>query len=138
MVDDTEVERIALLAEELRIGKRTTIRGKVRVRTTVETVEELAEASLEQETVEVERVPIDEYIDAVPQVRTEGDTTIIPVIEEVLVVEKRLVLKEEIRLHRSRSTENVAVPVALKRERATIERLGTEGSVVPNPEEQDR
>lgn len=44
---------------------------------------------------QVTRMPIDAEVTTPPGVRVEGDTTIVPVIEEVLVVEKRLILKEE-------------------------------------------
>jgi stress response protein YsnF len=55
-------------------------------------------------------------------VRTEGETTIIPVVEEVLVVEKRLVLKEEIHIRRLISKDDVEVPVTVRRQRAVVER----------------
>ena len=73
--------------------------------------------------VEVERVPVDRIVDAAPAVRQDGDVTIIPVMEEVLVVEKRLVLKEELHVRRRRTQESVEVPVTLRRERVEVERL---------------
>ena len=54
--------------------------------------------------------------------REEGDTTIIPVIEEVLVVEKRLFLKEEIRIRRTQTTQLHEETVTLRREEVVIER----------------
>ncbi len=53
--------------------------------------------------VSVERVPVNRIVDAVPETRQEGDVTIIPVIEEVITVEKRLLLREEVRIRRSRT-----------------------------------
>ena len=47
-----------------------------------------------------------------------------PVVEEVVVVEKRLVLKEEIHIRRTAQTEAVEVPVTLRKQRAVVERLG--------------
>ncbi|MFD1693079.1 DUF2382 domain-containing protein [Azotobacter chroococcum] len=58
----------------------------------------------------------------IPQVRQEGDVTVIPVLEEVLVVEKRLVLKEELRVRRVVHEEPHSVPVTLRREQVTVER----------------
>lgn len=81
---------LAIMEEELRVEKRQVATGKVRVRTTTELAEELARATLQGESVEVTRVPVDREITVAPSVRTEGEVTIIPVIEEVLVVEKRL------------------------------------------------
>jgi len=123
----TQDEVIPLVEEELRIDKRSVVTGKVRVRTVVDTVEEMARATLEGRQVEVVRVPIDREIDVAPAVRTEGDVVIVPVVEEVLVVEKRLVLKEELRLQPRKTQETVEVPVTLRKQRAVVERVGTEG-----------
>jgi uncharacterized protein (TIGR02271 family) len=116
-------ESIPIAEEELRVEKRQTVTGRVRVRTEVDTVEELARASLDTETVEVQRVPIDRMVDTAPTVRTEGDVTIVPVVEEVVVVEKRLVLKEELHIRRRRTTKDVEIPVTLRKQRAVVERL---------------
>lgn len=98
------------------------VTGRVRVHTETTTREELVSAALDRRDVEVTRVPIDRDIDAAPSVRTEGDTTIIPVVEEVLVVEKRLVLREEIHLRRMTTSEQVEVPVTLRQQHAVIDR----------------
>ena len=120
-LSDTEV--IPITEEELRLDKREVTTGKVRVRTSVDVETELVKATLEGETVEVTRVPIDRIVESAPEVRTENDVTIIPILEEVLVVEKRLVLKEELHLHRRRTIEDVETPVELRKQRAVIERV---------------
>lgn len=119
---------IPLVEEEAHVGKRTRTTGRVRIRTEVDEVEQLVAAELMQERVEVERVPVDRIVDAAPPVRTEGDVTIVPVLEEVLVVEKRLVLKEELRIRRSRTQETEEIPVRLRKQRAVVERSDEEGS----------
>ena len=48
-------------------------------------------------------MPIDRQVDVAPKIRIEGDLTIVPVLEEILVVEKRLILKEEVHIRRTRS-----------------------------------
>ncbi len=135
MTDVQEAEVIPLVEEELRVDKRTTTTGKVRVRTVVDTVEEVARADLEEERVEVTRVPVGREVQAAPAVRTEGDVTIVPVLEEVLVVETRLVLKEELHIRRHLARENVEVPVTLRKERAVVERLTADGQPLPPDEE---
>jgi stress response protein YsnF len=55
-------------------------------------------------------------------IRTEDGVTIIPVLEEVLVVEKRLVLKREIRIRKRSTSETVEIPVSLRQQRAKVER----------------
>ncbi len=121
-------ERIPLVEEEVRIDKREVERGRVRVRTVTDEVEEMARATLDGEAVEVERVAVDRMVEVAPEIRTEGDVTIIPVVEEVLVVEKRLVLKEELHIRRQTRTEEVEVPVELRKERVEVERIPAEGT----------
>ena len=127
MTDQRTEEVLPLLQEELRVEKRNVVSGKVRVRSVVDTIEEIARAELQEERVEITRVPIDREVSTPPTVRTEGDVTIVPVLEEVLVVEKRLVLKEELHIRRHVARENFEVPVTLRKQRAVIERVTPDG-----------
>ena len=132
-----DVVTVPVVEETARVGTRAVETGRVRVRTATETVEEVLRESLRSETVAVTRVPIDRTLAAgevPPGIRTEGEVTIIPVLEEILVVEKRLVLREEVHLRRSASADEVEVPVTLRRQRAVIERVSPEGHVDVYPE----
>jgi stress response protein YsnF len=134
----TEAEEILPLVEETAtIHKRAVVTGKVRVRTITDTAEELAKATLQSDSVEVTRVSIDKAVDTAPEIRTEGDVTIVPVLEEVLVVTKQLVLKEELHIRRWVETETVEVPVTLRKQRAVVEREAPDGSIT-HEEETDR
>ena len=115
--------------------KRTT--GRVRVSTeTVQRVETLRHV-LEGEEIEIERVPKDEIVTAAPVVRQEGDVTVIPVLEEVLFVEKRLVLREEVRIRRKAVAAPVEESVALRSERLSIERDAVPPAPIkPKPSEE--
>jgi uncharacterized protein (TIGR02271 family) len=137
MSGEQTVEALPLLQEELRVEKRTVATGKVRVRTIVDTVEEMARAELDEERLEVTRVPIGREVSAPPSIRTEGDVVIVPVMEEVLVVEKRLVLKEELHIRRHVVQENFEVPVTLRKQRAVVERVTADGRTLPRDEEID-
>ena len=117
------VETIELKEEELEVSKREIERGRVIVRTRIEDREELAEASLLQQEVEVERVPRGIVVEMMPEVREEDGVLVVPVVEERLVVTTELVLKEEIRITRKSRTEIVREPVRLRAERVEIERL---------------
>jgi len=64
----------------------------VRAARTTRAREQLVEEDLAHERVEVERIPIGRVVDAMPPVREQGNTTILSVVEEVVVVERRLVL----------------------------------------------
>lgn len=121
-----DAEVIPLAEEEARIDKREVVTGRVRIATKVDEVTQAVRATLSGETVDIERVPVDREIGEVPAVRQEGDVTVVPVVEEVLVVEKRLVLKEEVRIRRRHTSEDVEVPVTLRRERVEVERAAPE------------
>lgn len=128
MTDSTS-ERIPLIEEQLRVGKRLVETGRVRIRTVVDESRVWVREDLQREQVEVVRVPIDRQIDTVPQIRTENDVMIIPVVEEVVVVEKRLILVEELHVHRRRTVEHVEEPVVLRRTRAEVERVAGDDTV---------
>ncbi|WP_448192452.1 YsnF/AvaK domain-containing protein [Azospirillum sp. sgz301742] len=125
MPDDRETV-VPLHEETISVGKRRVERGRVRVTTKVTEHQEIVRQALEQEDVEVTRVPVDREVDARPEIRQDGDTTIIPLVEEVLVVERRLVLREEIHVRRTKRTVQAEQPVTLRSEGATIERIGGE------------
>ena len=117
--------------EQLTIETRRVPTGHVRVETRTETLHEIAEADLETSEVEVVRVPIDKEVEVPPPMRSEGDVTIIPVLEERLVLTKRLVLTEEIHIKRRRSVETVEVPVSLRKQHAIVTRGAGENSEEP-------
>lgn len=125
---------LPLVEEEVRVGTRAVTTGRVTVRTITETVEDVARVALAGAEVEVERVAVGRQVDAAPPVREEDGVLIVPVLEEVAVVETRLVLREELHIRRRETSATVDVPVALRRQRAEVERLpasddpsGTEG-----------
>jgi stress response protein YsnF len=114
---------VPLLEERASIEKRTVTTGKVRIVTHTETVEELIRAVLEGEEADVLTVEFDQtVIGPAPQIRTEEGVTIIPVLEEIVVVEKQLVLKREIRIRKRPTSETVEIPVSLRKQRAEVER----------------
>jgi len=127
MADDREEEVVPLYEETVSVEKRRVERGRVRVTTTVTEHEEVVRQALEQEDVEVVRVPVDRDVETRPEIRQEGDTTIIPLVEEVLVVERRLVLREEVHVRRIKRTVEAEQPVTLRSEDAVVERIEQPG-----------
>ena len=113
---------IPVITEQAVVNKRVVETGKVRIHKRVIQREEVINAESIQEQIEIERVPVDRFVDEPPQMRQEGDTLIIPVLEEVLVVEKRLVLKEEVRVKRVRSVKPNPQTVTLRSEELLVER----------------
>lgn len=127
---DTEV--IPLVEDQVRVSTRDVVTGRVRVSTVTDTVEEMVGQELQGIRAEVERVPVDQLLDPgspPPQPRIESGVTVVPIVEEVLIVEKRLLLKEEVRITLRDTTEYVEVPVQLRRQRAVVER--SEGPGAP-------
>ena len=118
---DPSTLTMPLLAEALVVARRRTHRT-VRVTTVTHEHEQLVDEALTHERVEIERVPIGRTVEAVPPIREEGDMTIFPVVEEVVVVERRLVLEEEVRIRRLRSTERHQEVVTLRTQDAVITR----------------
>ena len=123
--DDDERVTIPVVEERAVVRKRRKVTGAVRVRTVVREAERVVDEPLAVETVEVERVPLGRWVEAAPAVRQEGETTVIPVLEEVVVVEKRLRLVEEVR---------AAERVALRREEVVVERLDAAGRADDDPD----
>ena len=130
MSRDVPPDRVELVEERLEISKRDVERGRLVVRTRTEERDEFAEIELQQEEVTVDRVARGVPIDVVPSVHEEDGVLIIPVVEEQLVVTKRLILKEEIRITRRARRELVRKPVRLRSELAAVER---QGCPIPSP-----
>ena len=122
---------LRVVEERLSVAKRR-IRGDVvRVSTTTEVVDEVVKIELDRYRVEVTRVPVGQIVDEAPLARSEGGTTIIPVVEERFVVVKQLFLKEELHIRHVVEREVVNEIVSLRRQRAVVERSGADGMPVP-------
>jgi stress response protein YsnF len=123
---------VAAVHEALEIGKKVIDHGGYRLTKSIETREVPVDQVLADEHVDVERIKKNQVVSSEdpPSIRQEGDTTIVPVLEEVLVVERRLVIKEEIRITRRRAERREQRSVELKSEHIDIERLepGSAGS----------
>jgi uncharacterized protein (TIGR02271 family) len=118
---------IPVVEERLRVGKETVEAGRVQVRVTPREEEQVVDLPATEEQVEVERVPVNRVVEAAAGVRQEGDVTIIPIYEERVVVQKQLVLKEEVRLTRRRTTTTRHEQVTLRKEDVTVCRPDDEG-----------
>ena len=100
------------------------------------TEDKTVEAPVMEERIVVERVAQDRMVDRIPEPRREGDTLIVPCVEEVVTVEKRLWLREElhVRVIREHRIERRTVPV--RRHELQVEREAVRPAPVidsPNP-----
>jgi uncharacterized protein (TIGR02271 family) len=129
MTEEQEVAAIPLAEERVSVTKREVETGRLRIQVSVEERQDAVPVELSHDEVEVERVPVNKAVSQLPSVRLEGSTTIIPVVEEVVVVEKRLILVEEIHVRRKSVAETREIPVMLRSEQVRIDRSGDlEGS----------
>ena len=124
--DKTGETVMPLLAEEIAVSKQVVETGRVQVARVTHEREQLIDELLAHETVEIDRIPIGRQVEAMPAIRDEGDIVVIPIVEEVLVVERRLLLKEEVRVRRVRSTERHQESVTLRYHEAVVTRLPVE------------
>jgi len=111
-VSDEVERRLPLVEERARIEKRVLERN-VRIRTATRETQQVVSDALCREHVDIRRVPVNREIDAVPDLREEGDVIVIPVVEERAVLIKRLILVEELHVQRKVVQEVVEVPVSL-------------------------
>jgi len=115
------VETVPVLAETARVDKRVVETGRAVIHKSVSERDEVINALLARNDVSVERVPVDQVVTEVPVARQDGDAWVIPVMEERLVIEKQLVLKEELRIRTTTRHEAVQQTVRLREEHVDIE-----------------
>ena len=113
---------LPLVAEEVVVDKRQVEGDTVRVDLRTETLTETVDASLLRDAVDVRRVPVDRPVDHLPATRTDGDTTIVPVMRERLVLKRELVLVEEIHITHARERVAVTREVELRRQVPVVTR----------------
>ncbi|WP_428534177.1 DUF2382 domain-containing protein [Rhodopila sp.] len=128
MASDEELKgddaAIQLQTEDLSLSRRLVIGDTTRVNVVTREHDHQIDAELTNQTIEIDRISIGRVIDAVPPVRHEGDTTIVSIVEEILFVERRLMLKEEVRIRQVRTTQHHSETVVLREQDAEITRIG--------------
>ncbi len=112
---------LSLLAESVSVTKRKVLGRKFRVSAQTVSNEEMRETQIDREEINITRVPINQFVEAMPEIRIEGDTTIMPIVEERLFTVKRLFVVEEVHLTRVKQQEIVQTPVQIRRQHAVIE-----------------
>lgn len=127
--ENLSVAKIPVLEERLNIGIRQVETGTVQLHKKVISEEVTHDVLVTQEEVEVERVAINQYVEAAPATRYENDVTIIPVVKEVLVVQKKLMLVEELHITKKQVISTTTVKETLRKEEVEINRIdATENS----------
>jgi uncharacterized protein (TIGR02271 family) len=114
---------VPVLVEELDVQKRLVETGKVRITKVVHERETLVDEPLFHDKVAITRVPMQRVVEGPVPVREENGTTIISIVEEVLVVEKRLMLREEIHIRKQRIETHQPQRVTLRSAEVRVERI---------------
>ena len=96
---------------------------------------ESAEVDLKRDVVDITRVPVERLVEEAPTVRTEGDLTIVPVVEERFVIVKQFFIKEELHIRHRTERETVKETVELRRQHAVVVRLDSDGRIIEPDEE---
>jgi len=117
--------RIPVLQEALVLDRREADTGRgVRINKTVSEEVWRIDDTTTQQALDIQHVPVNAWVvGEAPGNRYEGATLVVPVLEEVLVVEKRLRLKEEIRITAKSHQQPVSERVVLRKEQVSVERF---------------
>jgi stress response protein YsnF len=126
---------IPVLAERVKVQVRPAPTKRARVRRRVVSEPSVVETPVLHERLEVERIPVGVFVERAPEPRREGDMLIVPCVEEVVVVEKRLRVREELRIRVVREQLVHRQTVTLRRHEIEIESTEDARSTTPdNPE----
>jgi uncharacterized protein (TIGR02271 family) len=115
---DGDEIRVQRSEEELRVGTREREAGEVGVRKQVRTEREQVRVPTRHEEVSVERVPVNEDGTGA---EIGDDEVSVPVVEEEVVVEKRPVVKEEIRVRKDVVEDEQVVEEDVRKEEVDVE-----------------
>jgi stress response protein YsnF len=139
MDEKNEQSVIPIIREEVCADAVPVVTGGVRVTKSVESHDEIVEQELRKSHVDVKRVMTNRVVDGPQSPRRVGDTLIIPVVSEVLKVEKQWVVTEEIHITEHQELETVQNKVTLDSEQAQVERIDSTGNTVStSPERYER
>lgn len=134
VVSDQTAEQfrvVPVIEEQLQIGKQVVETGRVRLVKDVQEETVQVQLPLIHDEVNVERVPIDQYVSEAPTVRYEGDTMIVPVLREIVVTQKHLLLVEELHITKRQVETQYNEPVTVRKESVTVERLPAADALSP-------
>ena len=123
---DTDKVTIPIIEEQVTIDKKVIEKGIVRLSKNVKENTEEFQVPLMDEEIVVNRVDKNQYVDtAPPAIRYEGDVMIISVLKEVPVVEKRLMLVEELHVTKKQTQKTETVNVVVRKEEVEVTRVST-------------
>ena len=130
--------RITRSEEELAIGKRAVEAGEAAIRKTIETERVRESVPVTREEVTIERHPVE--AGATGDVELREDEIRVPIMEEEVIVEKRVVPKEEVVVQKHAVEETKEVEAELRKERIDANERGrtTKGRTTRKREDEER
>jgi uncharacterized protein (TIGR02271 family) len=120
---------LELREEELVVQRKMREIGEAHIRTRIEEVPARLEVEATAEEVEVEHVPVGQVVSKRVDPYEDGDVLVVPIYEEQLVVTRRLLLREELRIRRVATTQHLLFEDTLRKERVEVEDAGQSGLV---------
>jgi len=120
-LQDTDDLRMQRSEEEVRVGTRGREAGAVKVRKSVRTDREQVRVPKRREEIDIERVPGEGREASEVEIGEDDAVVVVQVLEEEVVVSKRVVVKEEIQLRKRVVEDEEVVEVDLRKEEADIE-----------------
>jgi stress response protein YsnF len=121
---------VPVVNEELHADAIPVETGGVRVTKHVEGHDEILEQELRRGRAEVKRVKTNRVVDGPQPIQRVGNAVIVPVVSEVLHVEKQWIVTEEIHITQIEESETVQQKVRMNQERAEVERLDESGNAI--------
>src|SRR6185312_5284113 len=119
--DETVV--IPVIKEFLNVEKKVVETGKIHIKKSIINKEQDINIPLHSDNYQVERIAVkDKIFDEPPQIRNEGNKTIIPGVKEIVEVKKRYEVTEEIHIIKSETVIPHSENVTLKHEKVSLER----------------
>lgn len=130
---------VPIIKEELQVEKNTVTTGRVKLIKKVVERNTPYSIPLSSESVVVERVAVNKEVDKAPDTRYEGNTMILPVLKEVWVVRKQLVLVEELHITRKTTESILTGEILLREESIDISRedFGNRGTFENKAQDQE-
>jgi len=123
MNNENTFSSIPVTEERVNVEKKIIETGKVKISKIVNVDTETFNLVHIQDDIQIERIAINEFVQSPPPpLRYEGDTIIIPVLKEVMVTEKRLLLIEEVRLTKRKVESKESQEVLLRKEEIKVQR----------------
>ena len=117
-LEDEDELRVQRTEEELAAGTREREAGQLKVRKRVRTDRERIEVPTRHEEVSVERVPVE---GEASEAEIGDDEVVVPVTEEEVVVGKRPVVKEEVRVRKDVVSDTETIEEDVRREEIEVE-----------------